>query len=94
MSGKELLQVQKEEDIHFSLVGKPKVILTSMNLDDFHVEVKTFLDECVGIIMDEFPNTLPHVRSIIHHIGLIPGASLPNKETYKLNPQENEEIKQ
>ena len=44
--------------------------------------------------MDELPNALPHVRSISHHIELIPGASLPNKETYRLNPQENEEIKQ
>ena len=36
MSGKELLQeFQREEDLHFSLVGKPKVILTSTNLDDF-----------------------------------------------------------
>ena len=30
ISGKELLQeVQKEKDLHFALIGKPKVILTS-----------------------------------------------------------------
>ena len=46
MSGKELLQeVQKEEDLHFPLVGKPKVILTSTDLDDSPDEVKTSLDE-------------------------------------------------
>ena len=57
ISGKELLQeVQKEEDLHFSLVGKPKVILTSMKFDDFPVEVKTLLDECANIIVDELPN--------------------------------------
>ena len=44
--------------------------------------------------MDELKNNLPPIRSIIHHIELIPGASLPNKESYKLTPQENEEIKQ
>ena len=44
--------------------------------------------------MDELPNVLPHVRSISHHIDLIPGASLPNKAAYILTPQENEEIKQ
>ena len=44
--------------------------------------------------MNEFPNDLPPVRSIIHHIYLIPSTSLPNKKTYRLNPQENEEIKQ
>ena len=68
MSGKELLQeVQKEEDLHFSLVGRPEVILTSMNLDDFPLEVKTLLDECVDIIVDEFPNALPNVRSLSSH---------------------------
>ena len=39
MTGKELLQeVKKEDELHFSLVGKPKVILTSTNLDDFLTE--------------------------------------------------------
>ena len=94
MSGKELLQeVHRDEDLHFSLVGKPKVILTSTNLDDLPVEVKNLLDECAGIVVDEFPNTLPPVRSISHHIDLITGAILPSKEAYKLTPQENEEIK-
>ena len=94
MSRKELLQeVQKEEDLHFSLIGKPKVILTSTKLDDFFDEVKTLLDECADIIVDELPNALPPIRSIIHRIELIPGANLPNKVAYRLTPQENEEIK-
>ena len=44
--------------------------------------------------MDKFPNELPPIRSISHHIDLIPSASLPNKATYILIPIENEEIKQ
>ena len=52
------------------------------------------LDDYANIIVDEFPNELPPVRSISHHIDLIPGASLPNKATYRLTPLENEEIKQ
>ena len=74
-----LQEVQKEENLHFSLVSKPKLILTSTNLDDFPIEVKNLLDECADIIVDEFPNSLPPVRSISHHIDLIPSASLPNK---------------
>ena len=41
MTGKELLQeVKKEDELHFSLVGKPEVILNSTNLDDFPIEVR------------------------------------------------------
>ena len=35
MSGKELLEeVGKGEEMHFSIIGRPKVLLTSTNLDD------------------------------------------------------------
>ena len=83
MNRKELLQeVKKEDELHFSLVGKPKVILNSTNLDDFPTEVRVFLDEYVDIIVDELPNYLPPIRSISHHIELIHGASLPNKAAH------------
>jgi hypothetical protein len=92
-SGKELLQeVKKEEENHFSLIGKSKVILTNTNLDDLPTKFKVMLDEFADIIVDDLPNTLPLVRSISHHIDLILGASLPNKSTYRMTPQENEEI--
>jgi hypothetical protein len=43
--------------------------------------------------VDELPCSLMPIRSISRHIELIPGASLPNKATYRLTPQENEEVK-
>jgi hypothetical protein len=51
------------------------------------------LDEFFDIVVDELPHSLPPIGSISHHIKLIPGASLPNKESYKLTPQENKEVK-
>ena len=46
ISGKELLQeVKKEKEMHFVVVGKPKVILTSTNLDNLPVELKNLLDD-------------------------------------------------
>ena len=88
MSRKELLQeVRKKEDLHFSLVGKTKVILTSTNLDDFPTEVRILLNKFADIVVDELPNALPPVRSISHHIDLIPNTCLPNKESYILTPQ-------
>ena len=60
MTRKELLQeVKKEEEIHFALIEKPKVILTSTNLDDLSTEVRTLLDDFDNIIVDELPNALP-----------------------------------
>jgi len=93
MTGKELLQEVKKEELHFSLVGKPQVILTSTNLDYFPTEVKILLDDYADIIVDKLPNALPPMRSISHHIDLIPSASLPNKAAYRPTPQENEGIK-
>ena len=52
------------------------------------------LDKYADIIVDELQNELPLVRSISHHIDLIPSEILPNKEAYRLTPLENEEIKQ
>jgi hypothetical protein len=43
--------------------------------------------------VDELPCSLSPIRSISHHIDLIPRASLTNKATYRLTPQENEEFK-
>jgi hypothetical protein len=51
------------------------------------------LEEFVDIVVDKLPCLLPPIRSISHHINLIPGASLLIKESYRLTPQENEEVK-
>jgi len=51
------------------------------------------LNEFAGIIVDEFPSNLPYVRNISHHIDLILGSSLLNKSTYRMNSEENEEVK-
>jgi hypothetical protein len=51
------------------------------------------LEEFADIVVDELPRSLPPIRSISHHIDIIPGANLPNKEAYRLTLQENEEVK-
>jgi hypothetical protein len=94
MSGKELLkEVKEEQEMQFTVVRKPRVILTSTSMDDLPEEVQELLDNFVDIVVDELPNSLPPIRSISHHIDLIPGASLPNKAAYRLTPRENEEVK-
>ena len=58
---------------------KPKVILTSTSVNDLPEEVHELLDNFVDIVVDELPKSLPPIRSISHHINLIPEESLPNK---------------
>jgi hypothetical protein len=94
MSGKELLtEAKKKEELQFIVVRKPKIVLTSTRADDFPKEVQELLEEFTDIVVDELPRSLPLIRSMSHHIDLIPGASLPNKSTYRLTSQENEEVK-
>jgi hypothetical protein len=73
------------------VVRKPRIFLTSTKVDDLQEEIQNLLQEFADIVVDE--RSLPPIRSISHHIDIIPGASLPNKEMYRLTPQENEEVK-
>jgi hypothetical protein len=58
-------------------------------MDDLPEEFQDLLEKFVDMVVDELPNSLPPIMSIIHHIDIIPGESLSNKETYRLTPQEN-----
>jgi hypothetical protein len=94
MSRKELLtKVKKKEEPQFIVFRKPKIVLTNTRVDDLPEEIQKLLKEFVDIVVDELPRSLPPIRSVIHHIDLIPRASLPNKASYRLTPQENEEVK-
>jgi hypothetical protein len=78
--------------MHFDVVRKPIVILKITLMNDLPEEVEEFLENFVDIVVDELPNLSPPIRSISHHIELIPETSLPNKETYILTPTKNEEV--
>jgi hypothetical protein len=94
MSRKELLkEVKKEQEMKFFVVRKPRVILTNTSMDDFPEEVQELLDNFANIVVDKLPNSFPPIRSISHHIDLIPRESIPNQEAYRLTPRENEEVK-
>jgi hypothetical protein len=73
MSGKDLInEFKKKEYTQFILVRKPKIVLTNTRIDDLPEEIQEFLEEFVDIVMDELPCSLPPIRSISHHIDLIP----------------------
>jgi hypothetical protein len=94
MSGKELLmEMEKKEDPQFFVIRKPRIVLTRTRVDDLPDEIQELLEEFADIVVDELPHSFPPMRSVSHHIDLIPGASFPNKAAYRLTPQENEEVK-
>jgi hypothetical protein len=62
-------------------------------LDDLPEEIQELLEEFADIVVDELPRSFPPIKSVSHHIDLIPGDSFPNKAMYRLTPQENEEVK-
>ena len=86
MSGKELLNEVKKDEMQFVVVRKPRVILTSFSIDDLPEEIQELLENFADIVVDDLPCSLLPIRSISHHIDLILGASLPNKATYKMTP--------
>ena len=94
MSGKELLdEVKKDEEMQFVVVRNPRVILTSTSIDDLPEEIQELLENFADIVVDDLPCLFLPIKSIIHHIDLIPGVSLPNKAAYILTSQENEDVK-
>ena len=52
--------------------------------------VKPLLQEFKNVFSKEIPHGLPPSRGIEHQVDLLPGASLPNRPTYKCNPQETQ----
>ncbi|KAK1608582.1 hypothetical protein QYE76_032255 [Lolium multiflorum] len=50
------------------------------------------LQEFSDVFPEEVPAGLPPLRGIEHQIDLIPGASLPNRVPYRMNPKETKEL--
>jgi hypothetical protein len=70
-----------------------RVILRNTYVEYFPEEIQELLENFADIVLDELPSSLSPIRSINHHIDLILGASLLSKSSYRLTPQENEEVK-
>jgi hypothetical protein len=75
------------------VVRNHRVILTRTYVNDMPMEIQEMFDKFDDIVVDELPHSLPPIKSMSHHIDVIPGVSFPNKTTYMLTPQDNEEVK-
>jgi Reverse transcriptase (RNA-dependent DNA polymerase) len=54
--------------------------------------VVPLLEQFHNLIPDKIPVGLPLMRSVQHCIDFVPGAVLPNKAAYQMNPTENAEL--
>lgn len=93
LGGMEYLKQIEENEVNFVVICKPKIIMTSTKVSYLPIEIQEMLEKYCDIIVDDFPNELPPIRRISHHIDLIPGASLPNKAAHRMTPTENEEVR-
>ncbi|XP_057845233.2 uncharacterized protein LOC131054691 [Cryptomeria japonica] len=93
VSGKEFIHEMNNEEVGFDLVLKPRHVFTTLKLGDFPPKVQGILNEYLEIVASNLPSDFPPMRSISHHMDLIPGARLPNKVAYRLTPMKNEEIR-
>jgi hypothetical protein len=54
--------------------------------------ITSLLQEFKDVFPAEIPPGLPPLRGIEHQIDLIPGASLPNRDVYRTNPEEKKKF--
>lgn len=67
-------------------------LLTSSIEQELRLEVFVLLDKFKDVLPEEILAGLPHIRGIEHQIDLVPGAALPNRPAYRMNPTETKEL--
>ena len=77
--------------MHFVLVCKDGEPTTNTS-HELPLVFQSLLQEFKDVFPDELPPGLLPLRGIEHRIDLIPGAPLPNKAPYRVNPKETKEI--
>ena len=81
-----------DDDVCYALVCKQ----TMFSLDDVASSIPPvaahFLQEYDDIFPAEIPPGLPPMRGIEHQVVLIPGATLPNRDAYRTNPEETKKF--
>lgn len=54
--------------------------------------MQSILEEFRDVVPEQIPSGLPPTRDIQHSIDFAPGASIPHKAAYRMNPREHEEL--
>jgi hypothetical protein len=87
------LAVSTNVDVSFHALVCRQVLFSLEDITTpFSRTITNLLQEFKDVFPAEIPPGLPPLRGIEHQIDLIPGASLPNRATYRTNPEETKEI--
>jgi hypothetical protein len=84
----------KKVDIEqaLALIGVVFMVWAKPSLQVENVEIIKLLQEFSDVFLEELPKGLPPICGIEHQTDLVPGALLPNRTTYRCNPEEVKEI--
>jgi hypothetical protein len=67
-----------------------------LNLDETNQSLPSLavslLQEFEDVFLEEMPNELPSIRDIEHQIDFVPETTIPNRPTYRSNPEETKEL--
>jgi hypothetical protein len=99
--GKNLNFFAKCNDLKHSYLSELFMILLVYKEANFNIDnldscvpsiIKVLLQEFKDVFPEEIPGGLPPIKRIKNQIDLVPGASIPNKPTYRSNPEESKEL--
>nr|GEU53206.1 hypothetical protein [Tanacetum cinerariifolium] len=88
----------KSEFLDYYKATEPKIlfalVVTEQNtiISDTTLLIQPLLTEFLDVFTADIPAGLPLMREIKHCIDFLPGASIPNKPAYRMNPKEFEEL--
>ncbi|KAK5825578.1 hypothetical protein PVK06_020431 [Gossypium arboreum] len=54
--------------------------------------IMSLLQDFQDVFPEDTPSGLPPLRGIEHQIDFVPGAIIPNRPTYRMNPEETKEL--
>uniref|UniRef100_A0A2N9GD10 Reverse transcriptase RNase H-like domain-containing protein n=1 Tax=Fagus sylvatica TaxID=28930 RepID=A0A2N9GD10_FAGSY len=100
----ELVDASDDDGVVYPVTGESLVARRALNthikVDDteqqreniFHTRCHVNNKEYEDVFPNDVPSGLPPIRGIEHQIDFVPGATIPNRPTYKSNPEETKEL--
>uniref|UniRef100_A0A2N9GQ32 Retrotransposon gag domain-containing protein n=1 Tax=Fagus sylvatica TaxID=28930 RepID=A0A2N9GQ32_FAGSY len=100
----ELVDASDDDGVVYPVTGESLVARRALNthikVDDaeqqreniFHTRCHVNNKEYEDVFPNDVPSGLPPIRGIEHQIDFVPGATIPNRPTYRSNPEETKEL--